>query len=149
MLEGESTAEINAPIDRVWNLVEDVERGPNWQGGMKSLTGIERDAEHRVLLAAVEVDARVRALQTRVRFAYDGPTRLSWEQERGQGQLKSIAGCWELVKLDDAHTRATYKVRVDLGRLGMLVRGPIQAALRQELAGARAGELKRAIETAG
>lgn len=144
MLEGESTAEIDAPIERVWKLVEDVERGPDWQGGMKSLTGIERDAEQRVLLAAVEVDAKVRTLQTQVRFRYDEPTRLSWVQE--QGQLKSVAGSWELVELDDVHTQATYKVAVDLGRMGLLLRGPIQGVLRQELAGARAGELKRAIE---
>lgn len=146
MLDGESSAEIDAPIERVWELVEDVERGPGWQGGMKSLKGIERDAEQRVLLAAVEVDAKVRTLQTRVRFNYDEPTLLSWVQE--QGQLKSIVGSWELAPIaDGARTRATYKVSVDLGRLGMLIRGPVQAALRQELAGARAGELKHAIES--
>jgi carbon monoxide dehydrogenase subunit G len=147
MIEGESSAEIEAPIERVWKLVEDVERGPEWQGGLQSLKGIERDGEQRVLLAAVEVDAKVRALQTQVRFAYEEPTRLSWVQEKGQ--LKSIVGSWELARLDDARTRVTYRVSVDLGRLGLLLRGPILAVLRQELAGARADELKRAVESGG
>ena len=144
-LEGESTAEIDAPIARVWKLVEDVERGPDWQGGMKSLTAIERDLEQRVLLAAVEVDARVRTLQTQVRFTYHGPTRLSWVQEKGQ--LKSIVGSWELSELDGgARTQATYRVAVDLGRLGLFIRGPIIGVLRGELVNARAGELKREVE---
>jgi hypothetical protein len=32
-LSGSSTAEIDAPLDEVWKLVEDVEKAPDWQGG--------------------------------------------------------------------------------------------------------------------
>jgi ribosome-associated toxin RatA of RatAB toxin-antitoxin module len=145
-IDGQSTAEIDAPIERVWDLVQDVERGPQWQGGMKTLTGVERDGDERVLLADVEVDAKVRSLYSQVRFTYQSPSRLSWVQERGQ--LKSVVGSWELSELDGgARTQATYKIKVDLGRLGLVIRGPILGILRAELAGARAGELKRAIET--
>ena len=46
-----------------------------------------------------------------------------------------------------AFTRATYNLEVEIGgMLGMLVRGPIVDVLRKELAGARAGELKQAVE---
>jgi carbon monoxide dehydrogenase subunit G len=145
-IDGQSTAEIDAPIERVWELVEDVERGPDWQGGMKKLTGVERDGDQRVLLADVEVDAKVRTLHSQVRFTYQSPSRLSWVQERGQ--LKSVVGSWELSELEGgARTQATYKIKVDLGRIGLVIRGPILGVLRSELAGARAGELKRAIET--
>jgi len=144
-IDGESTAEIDAPIERVWELVQDVERAPEWQGGMKSLRGVERDRKNRVVLADVEVDGKVRLLHSRLMFAYESPSRLSWEQDHGE--LKSIVGSWELAALDGgARTQATYRIKVDLGLLGLVIRGPIVGVLRAELAGARAGELKRAIE---
>ena len=34
-LEGSSSAEIDAPLEKVWKAVEDVESAPDWQGGMK------------------------------------------------------------------------------------------------------------------
>jgi carbon monoxide dehydrogenase subunit G len=144
-IAGESTAEIDAPIDHVWELVQDVERAPDWQGGMKGLTGVQRDPENRVVLADVDVDAKVRTLRSQIRFAYESPSRLSWVQERGD--LKSVVGSWELSALaDGARTQATYRVEVDLGRLGLVIRGPLVGVLRSELAGSRARELKQAIE---
>ncbi len=145
-LSGSSTEEIDAPRDRVWALVQDVESAPEWQGGLKSMHALEHDAEGRATFCESETDAKVRAVKAKVRFTYDGPGRLSWTQE--EGDLKSVEGSWELEDLGGDRTRATYSIDVDLGRrLGMLVRGPIVDVLRQMLAGARAGELKKAIES--
>ncbi len=95
-----------------------------------------------------ETDAKIRAVKSIVHFTYDGPTSLTWIQEKGD--LKSVEGSWELEDLGGDRTRATYSIEVDLGRkLGMLVRGPIVDVLRHMLAGARAGELKKAIENSG
>lgn len=144
-LHGESTAEIDAPLERVWGLVEDVEAAPEWQGGMNSMTALERDDEGRATLCEAGADLKVRTAKTIVRFAYEPPARLSWKQEKGD--VKSLVGRWELEDLGDGRTRATYAIDVDLGRmLGMVVRGPLVDGLRQVLAGARAGELKRRIE---
>jgi hypothetical protein len=80
-----------------------------------------------------------------VRFEYDPPTGLRWTQVKGD--LKSVDGRWDLEDLGGGRTRATYWIETDLGRvLGMLIRGPLVDLLREMLAGARAGELKRAIE---
>lgn len=145
-LGGSSTAEIDAPLERVWALVEDVEKSPDWQGGLKELEALERDADGRATLCETKTDAKVSTVTAEVRFAYDdAPTRLSWRQEKGD--LKSVEGSWELEDLGGERTRATYRIDVDLGRmLGLMVRGPLVDLLRKELAGARAGELKRAIE---
>lgn len=143
-LDGESTAEIEAPIETVWALVEDVERAPEWQGGLKSLHGVERDDQGRAILCEVENDAKVRTVKSRVRFTYNAPSRLSWVQEKGD--LKSVNGAWELEDLGGGRTRARYRMEVDLGRLGLIIRGPLVGILRDQLAGARAGELKRAVE---
>jgi ribosome-associated toxin RatA of RatAB toxin-antitoxin module len=144
-LNGSSTAEIDAPLDAVWALVEDVEQAPDWQGGLKAIHVIERDDQGRPTLCETESDAKVRTVKSVVRFRYDGPTALRWSQEKGE--LKSVEGSWELEDLGQDRTRATYAIEADLGRmLGMVIRGPLVDLLRDMLAGARAGELKRAIE---
>lgn len=144
-LSGSSTAVVDAPIDQVWAVVEDVESAPRWQGGLDGLRALERDDEGRATLSETESDIKVRRVKSVVRFAYDGPTRLSWRQEKGE--LKSVDGRWELEDLGDDRTRATYAIEVDLGRvLGMVVRGPLEAVIRAMLVGARAGELKRKVE---
>ena len=143
-ITGSSTAEIDAPLERVWALVEDVESAPEWQGGLKSLQAIEHDADGRPTLCESQSDAKVRTIKSTVRFSYDAPTRLSWTQEKGEA--KSVDGSWELEDLGDGRTRATYWLEVDLGRmLGMLIRGPIVGILRDMLVGARAGELKQRL----
>ena len=145
-LSGSSTAEIDAPLDEVWAVVEDVESAPEWQGGLKSLRALERDDDGRAVRCETETDAKIRSVKSIVRFTYDGPDRLSWTQEKGD--LKSVNGSWELSDLGGGRTQATYSIEVDLGRtLGMLVRGPIVEVLRHMLAGARAGELKQRIES--
>ena len=144
-LSGSSTAEINAPLDEVWKLVEDVEKAPEWQGGLKDIEAIERDAEGRAVLVESASDAKVRTIKSTVRFSYDGPTRLSWTQVKGE--MKSVEGSWTLEDLGDGRTRATYALEVDMGRmLSMVIRGPLVDALRGMLVKARAGELKQALE---
>ena len=144
-LTGSSTAEINAPIDQVWALVEDVEVAPEWQGGLNGMRALERDQEGRATLCEAAADIKVRTVKSIVRFNYDGPTLLSWTQVKGE--LKSVDGRWELEDLGEDRTRVTYAIEVDFGRvLGMLVRGPVEGAIRALLVSARAGELKRRIE---
>jgi uncharacterized membrane protein len=143
---GSSTAEIDAPLDRVWALVEDVESAPEWQGGLKGMRALDRDDQGRATRCEAETDAKVRTVKSIVRFTYDGPSRLSWSQEKGD--LKSVRGSWELEDLGGERTRATYSIEADPGRtLGLLIRGPVVDVLRHMLAGARAGELKKQIES--
>jgi carbon monoxide dehydrogenase subunit G len=144
-VSGSSTAEINAPLQEVWDAVEDVVKAPQWQGGVKGMDALEHDGDGRAILCEVETDAKVRTVKSIVRFAYDGPTSLTWKQEKGD--LKSVVGSWTLEDLGDERTRATYAIDADLGRmLGMVIRGPIVGVLRDMLAGARAGELKKYVE---
>jgi hypothetical protein len=144
-IAGSSTAEIEAPIGEVWDVVEDVLSAPEWQGGLKDMEELERDAAGHVTLAETASDAKVRTLKSTVRFAYDGPGRLEWRQEKGE--MKSVEGAWELEDLGDGRTQATYRLEVELGRmLGMVIRGPLVDALRGQLVSARADELKERVE---
>ena len=144
-ISGSSAAEIEAPIERVWEVIEDVLSAPEWQGGLKDMQEVERDAEGHVTLAKSSSDAKVRTIKSTVRFAHNGPTRLDWSQEKGE--LKSVDGSWELEDLGNGRTRATYRLDVDLGRvLGLVIRGPLVDVLRGQLVGARAAELKKRVE---
>jgi carbon monoxide dehydrogenase subunit G len=146
MLTGSSTAEIDAPIGQVWAFVQDVERAPEWQGGLKGVHALERDGEGRAVLCLTESDVRVRTIKSAVRFTYNGPTTLTFRQENGE--LKSLDGRCELEDLGGHRTRATYWLEVDLGRvLSLVIRGPLVDLLRAMLVSARADELKRAIES--
>ena len=146
-ITGSSSEEIDAPIDEVWAVVEDVLSAPDWQGGLKDMEELERDGEGHITLVESSNDAKVRTIKSTVRFEYDGPTRLSWTQEKGE--LKSVDGSWELEDLGDGRTGATYQLEVELGRmLGMVIRGPLIDVLRGQLVNARAGELKKRVESA-
>ncbi|HEV3391262.1 MAG TPA: SRPBCC family protein [Solirubrobacteraceae bacterium] len=145
-LTGSSTAEIDAPRDQVWALVENVESAPEWQGGLKSMHALDRDGDGRAIRCEAETDAKIKTVKSIVRFTYDGPDALRWTQEKGD--LKSVVGSWTLEDLGGNRTRATYALEVDLGRrLSMLVRGPLVDGLRHMLVSSRAGELKKRIES--
>jgi uncharacterized protein YndB with AHSA1/START domain len=142
---GSASIELDAPIEAVWELIEDVEIAPIWQGGLDAMTPLEHDDQGRATLCETETDAKVRTVKSKVRFAYEPPTRLSWTQEKGD--LKSLVGSWQLEELEGGRTRATYSLDGDPGRvLGMLIRGPVEGKIRDLLVSARPGELKARIE---
>jgi carbon monoxide dehydrogenase subunit G len=142
---GTAKAEIDASLDEVWAVVEDVLTAPDWQGGLEAITALEHDDEGRPTLVESVSDIKVRQVKTQVRFSYEPPTRLSWAQEKGD--LKSVEGSWQLEDLGGGRTRATYSLDGDPGRmLGMLIRGPVEAAARAVLVNARPGELKARVE---
>jgi carbon monoxide dehydrogenase subunit G len=142
---GSASEEIDAPLDEVWAIVEDVLSAPEWQDGLVAISALERDDEGRATLVETENDIKVRRVKTEVRFEYDPPTRLSWTQEKGD--LKSVEGSWTLEDLGDGRTRATYTLDSDPGRvLGMLIRGPVEGVVRGMLVNGRPGELKARAE---
>lgn len=144
-LGGHASVEIDAPIEAVWAVVQDVLIAPEWQGGLDAMSALERDESGRATLVETENDIKVRRVKARVRFRYAPPARLEWTQEKGD--LKSVEGAWELEDLGDSRTRATYRLDADPGRvLGLVIRGPVEAATRAMFVNGRPGELKRRVE---
>jgi carbon monoxide dehydrogenase subunit G len=142
---GTASAEIDATVEEVWAVVEDVLTAPDWQGGLVAVSALERDSAGRPSLVESESDIKVKHVKTQVRFSYEPPMRLAWTQEKGD--LKSVEGSWTLEDLGGGRTRATYTLDGDPGRvLGMLIRGPVEAAVRAMLVNARPGELKARVE---
>ncbi len=144
-IEGSASAEIDAPIERVYAVAADIEQLPRWQQEVRSATVLETDRDGNQVLVRTESDTKVRTLQADLRFEYDRPRGLRWSQERGD--VKSLEGAWSFEDLGDRGTRATYSLRVDLGRmLGMVVRGPVVDSLRRHLIDNMPAKLKDEIE---
>jgi uncharacterized protein YndB with AHSA1/START domain len=144
-LRGSASAEIDAPLQAVWAVIEDVIASPEWQGGLDRLTVLECGADGRPTLVETETDIKVRRIKSLVRLRYDGPTRLSFTQEKGD--MQHVEGVWELEDLGHGRTRASYRLDADPGRLlGLVIRGPVEAAARAALVNGRPGELKRRLE---
>ncbi len=121
----------------------DVADAPRWQAGLTSLTVTDHNAEGLASAADIEIDAKIRMMRAKVAFTYEPLSRLHVSQL--SGDLKSIDTGWELADLGDEGTHVRYYAAVDLGRVGLLIRGPVVERLRQQLAGARCQELQQAL----
>jgi uncharacterized membrane protein len=144
-IRGERSVEIEAPIERCFEIAADIENAPEWQGSLKDVEVLEKDADGRAELVETESDAKVKTVRARLRFSYEEPTRISWTQEKGD--TKSLEGWWDLEDLG-GRTRATYGLEVDPGRmLGLLLRGPVEGQVRNFLLGGAAEGLKKHAES--
>jgi uncharacterized membrane protein len=145
MITGDRTVEIDAPIQRCFDIAADIEHSPKWQGSLKDVEVLSKDADGRAEVVETESDAKVKTVKARLRFSYSEPTRIEWVQEKGE--VKSLRGWWDLEDLGGGRTRATYALEVDPGRmLGMLLRGPIEGTVRDFLLGGAADGLKGEAE---
>jgi uncharacterized membrane protein len=144
-ISGERSVEIDAPIERCYEIASDIANAPEWQGSLKDVEVLERDGQKRALLAETESDAKVKTVRSTLRFSYEEPTAIRWVQEKGD--TKALTGSWTFEDLGDGHTRATYALEADPGRmLGMLLRGPAEAKVRDFLIGDAAEGLKQKAE---
>ena len=144
-LEASWTVDIEAPRDRVYEIAADIRGAPEWQGTLEDVEVLERDDQKRALVVETVSDATVKKVRSTLRFSYDPPDGLSWEQE--EGEMKWLTGQWVLEELDANRTKATYALRADPGRmLGMLLRGPVEGKVKEMLTKSAAEGLKEAAE---
>jgi uncharacterized membrane protein len=144
-ITGDKSVEIDAPIERCFEIAADIENAPEWQGSLRDVEVLERDAEGRPALVDTESDAKVKNVKSRLRFTYEEPTGIRWVQEKGDA--KSVEGSWTLEDLGGGRTRATYALDSDPGRmLGLLLRGPVEGRVRNFLLGGAAEGLKEHAE---
>ena len=144
-IRGERTVEIDAPVQRVFEIAADIERAPQWQASLQDVEVLERDGERRPELVETESDAKVKSVKSVLRFSYDPPTGIRWVQEKGD--TKALTGWWSFEDLGRGRTRATYGLEADPGRLlGLLLRGPAETKVRDFLLGSAAEGLKQKAE---
>ena len=146
LIKGDRSVEVEAPIERCFEIAANIEAAPEWQGSLQDVEVLERDGDKRATLVETKSDAKVKSVRALLRFSYAEPTRIEWTQEKGE--TKSLRGWWDFEDLGGGRTRATYALETDPGRiLGMLLRGPAEAAVRDFLLGGAAEGLKRQAES--
>ena len=146
VLSGSSSADIDAPLARCWEVVEALETAPEWQSGLERVDVIERDAAGRALVCDVVFDAKFSKVHCRVRVDYRAPHRLAFERVTSE-DVDLMEASWELEELSAERTRATYHLAVDPGPVPLVAR-PLVKALRPLVVGGRAEELARAVAAA-
>jgi uncharacterized membrane protein len=145
-IEASYTVEIEAPMERVYEIAADIPSSVGWTPSVEGVDVIEKHPDGSTKLAEIEANAVVKKTKSVIRYDYDPPDRISWEQE--SGYVKSLTGDWKLVAIDDRRTRATYSLIADPGRmLGMLLRGPVEGKVKEFLTKGAAEGLKEQAES--
>ena len=146
LIKGDRSVEVEAPIERCFEIAANIEAAPEWQGSLQDVEVLERDGDKRATLVETKSDAKVKSVRALLRFSYDEPTRIEWVQEKGE--TKSLRGWWDFEDLGEGRTRATYALETDPGRvLGLLLRGPAETMVKDFLLGGAAEGLKRQAES--
>jgi carbon monoxide dehydrogenase subunit G len=144
-MSGSASTEIDAPLQAVWAVVEDVAAAAEGQRGLDVVTVLERDEQGRAVACETTTDAKVKVFTARVRFAYDSPSALTWQQERGD--LRAMEGSWRLQDAGGGRTRATYTLDGDPGVLmSRFLKGALEQRVRDVLIEGRPAELKARVE---
>jgi uncharacterized membrane protein len=144
-IKGDRSVEIDAPIERCYEIASDIENAADWQGSLKDVEVLERDGDRRAVLVETVSDAKVKDVRSVLRFTYSPPNEIRWVQEKGDS--KALVGWWAFEDLGGGRTRATYALEADPGRmLGLLLRGPAEAKVRDFLLGGAAEGLKQKAE---
>ena len=136
------SAQIAASPQACFDALTDFEGLPEWQGAVRDVEVLERDARGRGTIVEYVVDARLKTVRYRLRQIYDEPRRLA--SEYLGGDFRDFCGEWRFVALDGGRaTRAELDLTIDPGRFvpGVVRRAIADAVMRRAL-----GDLKAHLE---
>jgi uncharacterized membrane protein len=132
---------IQAPPDKIIDALTDFESFPSWQAAVLECEVLDRDAEGRGSRVRMKVDAKVRKVEYIVKYHYDLPTGLGWEQE--SGDLKENTGEYSFLAKDDGTTEVTVDI---VAEVGFFVPGPMKKLIREQSLKNSLRELKKRVE---
>jgi hypothetical protein len=118
MEQAEGSIVIEAPLEDVVEVIEAYEAYPEW-ADVRRVEVRERGEGGRPTEVAFEVDVPVlgRASYT-LRYQYaPGDTAISWTSLEAHGAVREVRGEYLLDDLDEAGTKVTYRLAVELGPL--------------------------------
>ncbi len=131
MIEGEKSQSIEAPAERLWAIIADVEAYPQWHPFFASVDVTGHDGDGRAIRARCMHKTPAGDLHTEIAFAYDPEAEV--EASRAGGDLKDMRGTFSLTSAGGA-TVVTHRLVVDPGfKLGLLLRGPVADRVRDSV----------------
>jgi uncharacterized membrane protein len=131
---------VAAPVDKIIGALTDFESFPEWQGAVLECEVLERDDEGRGSLIRMKVDAKVRKVDYIVKYSYDLPHGLSWEQV--SGDLKENTGKYTFAPREDGSTDVTVDI---VAEVGFFVPGPMKKLIREQSLKNSLRELKKRV----
>lgn len=131
---------IAAPADKLIDALTDFETFPEWQAAVMECEVLERDDEGRGSLVRMKVDAKVRKVEYVVRYAYDLPHSLGWQQV--SGDLTENTGRYTFAPRDDGATDVTVDI---VAEVGFFVPGPMKKLIRDQSLKNSLRELKKRV----
>jgi ribosome-associated toxin RatA of RatAB toxin-antitoxin module len=124
-----------------FDALTDFERLPAWQGAVRSVRVLERDAQGRGTVVEYEVDAKLKRVRYRLRQVYDAPRRLGCEYVGGD--FRDFSGEWRFTPLDGGRTHVELELRIDPGRF---VPRPLRGAISDAVMRRALRDLKTHLE---
>jgi ribosome-associated toxin RatA of RatAB toxin-antitoxin module len=103
---------IPAPVDRVWEVVNDVESYPRLMEHVRSMTVVERGENYRLTEWHVELKGCLMRWLEREELQ---PDRYRIEYRQIEGELAEFEGYWQLEPLTESSTRVVLTVRFEIG----------------------------------
>jgi ribosome-associated toxin RatA of RatAB toxin-antitoxin module len=102
---------IDAPLEKVFEVVADYERYPEFVPGIRACRIRSTSGEKHV---EYELDLGVRRIRYVLRHAEERPTRVTWSLVSGD-MMKVSNGSWRLAA-EGGRTRALYSVEIQIAR---------------------------------
>jgi ribosome-associated toxin RatA of RatAB toxin-antitoxin module len=138
---GGLTDVIAAPPDKVIEALLDFESYPDWQGSVLECEVLDRDAEGRGSRIRMKVDAKIRKVEYIVKYSYDLPNALAWDQE--SGDLKDNHGRYTFTPREDGGTDVSVDITFEIG---FFVPGPMKNLIRDQSLKNSMRELRKRVE---
>jgi uncharacterized membrane protein len=134
------TETINAPVDKIVEALTSFETFPDWQASVMECEVLDRDDEGRGSLIRMKVDGKIKKLDTVIRYCYDLPNSLSWEQE--SGDFKEYVGRYAFAPRPDGGTDVTVDITAEVG---FFVPGPMKKLIKDQSLKNAMRELKKHV----
>jgi ribosome-associated toxin RatA of RatAB toxin-antitoxin module len=134
---------IDAPADRIMDVIADFGSYPGWATGVKTADVVASSDEGRATQVHFVLDAAPIRDEYDLGYTWDGNRSVSWSLTEKGAMLKSMDGAYVLEPVDSTQTRVTYQLAVDVfvPLLGMLKRKAEKVIIDTALKG-----LKKQVE---
>jgi uncharacterized protein YndB with AHSA1/START domain len=132
---------IQADPATCFEAITQYETFPEWQGAVKDVEVLSRDADGRGRDVRFHIDAKVREVTYTLRYAYERPHLITWDYL--DGDVKSVDGEFVFEDRRDGTTLATYSLVIDPG---VWLPGPVKKVLTDQVMKRSVEDLKRRVE---
>ena len=137
-----SEIDIDAPAQRVLDVLTDFESYPSWARSMKAASVVERDEDGRPLKVKFHVAPGLLPEVTYVLAYTYSDDGIAWTYV--EGDLRDVRGSYR-VEGSDGHSHVVYNLAIDPGKLPLP--GFVKARAAREITRIALKELKRKVES--